>query len=203
MKGWYGNRQKHSMASKGIRSSGLREYDSMIKRYRYLKQKQLDGTLDYDMADELEVLEVEMEFVNGVRFMGKGSGQHGTMDRSYDEYFFEDDNGNVVEVIQFTEPDWDGIRDVAYDEGMNDDQYADYWKKEEREFYKDGEGEVHVIWAGALDFSGTEKEFAERYPELNRHLGVGLEAGGLIDMVASAMIPYVIGDIMEDDKKKK
>jgi len=167
-KGWYGDRHRHSMASRGIRSS----------------------------------CGCKTKIIPEIRFIGTGRSSHGTMDRSWDEYLFEDENGHEISVTIFTEPDWDSVRDEGYDIGIRSD-YDSRWEmlteKAEKEFNENGE--VMVVWSGGLDFVGTEKEFTEQYPELNRYLDLRVE--GILDTVVSSMIPYLVDGMMNDDKEKK
>ena len=113
--------------------------------------------------------------IKKIKYIGEGRSMHGYLDRSWDEYLFEEQDGTNIEVYIYCEPDWDMLREVAEDEGIKEQDWDEFVRKEENEFYKEGNGEVHVIWAGALDFTGTENEFADRYPELNEHLNLGTE----------------------------
>ena len=146
--GWRGESRRHSLARKGVSTV-------------------IDDDRRFDVSN----------FVarggGKVKYLGEGRSMHGYLDRSWDEYLFEEPDGEETSVIVFNEPDWDGIRDMAYDMGIEDDDDEAWNKlveKEENEFYEKGGGEVHVICAGALDFMGTEEEFANEYPDLNQHL---------------------------------
>lgn len=200
MRGWYGHKQQHSMASKGIKTSGINVKKA---RFNYLKEKQLRGELTYDMVDELEKLEIESEFFDemGIKYIRKVN-RSGTMDRAYDEYIFEDKDGSEISVIEFSEPDWDFLREVANDENMSDTEYENFAKIEEIEFNKEGNGDIYVLWDGAIDFNGTEMEFVENYPELNRHIGLGLNANGILDAVITALIPKLISGMGSKKEEK-
>jgi len=125
-KGWYGDKQQHSMAKKGIKTA----------------------TPDS----------------NKIKYVGTGTSMHGYMDRSYDTYLFKDKDGEDIEVVIFSEPDFESIGEsLMYNEITEKEA-----KEMEDEFYKDGE--VQVIWSGAVDFIGTESEFKESYPELYNEL---------------------------------
>tara|TARA_Y100000310_G_scaffold338031_1_gene426614 strand:- start:574 stop:1188 length:615 start_codon:yes stop_codon:yes gene_type:complete len=69
-----------------------------------------------------------------MKYLGEGRSLHGYLDRSFDEYNFQDEDDNAVVVTIFED------------------------------------GEIDVTWAGALDFTGTEKEFIQQYPDLAKHL---------------------------------
>ena len=147
--GWKGESRRHSLARKGVKTV-------------------LPDGRRFDVS----------KFVarGNVKYIGTGRSMHGYLDRSWDEYLFEDADGEEISVIIFTEPDFDGITDMAYEMGIEDDEdprWKSFMNKEEKEFYTEGNGEVHVIWAGAFEFMGTEYEFAREYPELNEHLNIG------------------------------
>lgn len=200
MRGWYGHRQQHSMASKGIKTisngKGVNFYKcGNCNTMMQLKKLEGEdywscpncGKRYYDYAE--------------IFYEGKGRSVHGSMDRSWDEYLFTDNERENISVIVFSEPDWVGLKDLAEEQGVEtDEEWDKFVKEEERKINEDGE--VHVIWAGAVDFMGTEKEFANRYPELNRHLGLGLNADGILDAVITALIPKLISGMGVKEEEK-
>ena len=159
-KGWHDESRRHSLARKGIRTARRpmpNEYDGEGRGY----------------------LPANRLVAGGIKYLGEGPSMHGYLDRSYDTYRFEDENGELVEVILFTEPDYDGIKAIANEENMTDAEYEEFASDMRDSFYEPGHGEVEVIWAGTLDFNGTEDEFAEAYPDLNKFLGLGSKASNV------------------------
>ena len=143
--GWHDESRRHSLARRGVRT----------------------------VIDDKRRLPVNRYVARGIKYIGEGPSMHGYLDRSYDSYLFRDSDGEQVEVIVFTEPDFDSLKHIAEEENMTDGEYMRLVDDAIKEFNKPGGGEVVIIWAGAEEFTGTADEFAEKYPELNRHLGLG------------------------------
>lgn len=211
MKGWYGHRQQHSMASKGIRTISNIKGINFYKCGNCNSQMNFKKTNDEDYWSCPNCGKTYSDFTD-VRYIGKGRSMHGYIDRSWDEHIFKDIDREEISVIIFTEPDWEAIYEQINEDYPTREHMPDResdWIKltekiqddEEERFNK--EGEVHVIWSGAVDFMGTEKEFADRYPELNRHLGLGLEADGILDAVITALIPKLIGSMGSKKEEEK
>lgn len=137
---WKGEPRRHSLAKKGVKT----------------------------VIDKDKRLAVNNYVARGVKYIGTVPSMHGCMDRSYDTYEFEDEDGNDIEVVVFSDPDFDSISDQISMEKLSEKQAEKLAEKEESEFYKNGE--IHVIWDGGLSFTGTEKEFKNRYPDLAEYI---------------------------------
>jgi len=155
-KGWHDESRRHSLARRGIRTviddsrrlpvnrfvaRGKEEPKTIQELAQYYAEFFEHAKRDSDGRGYLPASRL---VAGGIKYLGKGTFSRGTLDRSYQEYLFKDENGDEISVIVFLEPSYTEEIPVMGDEFWTD-------TKELSEAY----GAVHlgepidvVLWKG-------------------------------------------------------